>query len=267
MRGSSAKSLEVVLDAVNAAPGAKAAAIGAELFSVVEVLDREVALRRVLTDPSTEAQGKRGLVDEVFGESVSTETAELLRTAAEGRWAAARDLTDGLEIAGVHAWARAAEEEGGTAALEDELFAAGRIVHDEAELRSVIADRAAPFAGKAALLADLFGEKLSAPSLAVLTQAAAARTGSFEKVVESFTELIAARSGRLVAVARVAYQLSDAEVERLTAALAAKYGSPVQLNLVVDPSVIGGISVSVGAEVVDATMSTRLESARRLIAG
>jgi len=71
----------------------------------------------------------------------------------------------------------------------------------------------------------------------------------------------------LLAEVRVAYELSDSEQTRLAQALGKKYGRDVHLNIVVDPSVVGGIAVSVGDEVVDGTMSTRLEVARRRLAG
>ncbi|MDQ3166780.1 MAG: F0F1 ATP synthase subunit delta, partial [Actinomycetota bacterium] len=45
------------------------------------------------------------------------------------------------------------------------------------------------------------------------------------------------------------------------------YGQPVHLNVLVDPAVLGGLSVEVGDEIIDATMSGRLEDARRRIAG
>lgn len=268
MRGSSAKSLDAVLAVVSGVSGVKkAAALGSELLTAVAVLDREVALRRVLTDPSTESSGKQSLVEQVFGSTVGADTLAVLKAAVEGRWAAGRDLTDGLEIAGVNAWAQAAAASKKGDKLDTELFAASQIVHDNSELRAVISDRAVPLAGKAELLKSIFAGKVGEATLAVLTQAAAARSGSFEKVIDQFARQIANREGQIVAVARVAYELSEAEITRLASGLTAKYGRPVQLNIVVDPDVVGGIAVSVGDEVVDATMSTRLESARRLIAG
>lgn len=268
MRGSSAKSLDAVLAVVSGVSGVKKAAVlGSELLTVVAVLDREVALRRLLTDPSTEPAGKQSLVENVFGASVGTDALTVLKTAVGGRWAAGRDLTDGLEIAGINAWAQAAAASTKGDKLESELFAASQVIHDNSELRAVISDRGVATAAKAELLDSIFAKKVGNPSLAILKQAAAARSASFEKVIAQFTRQIADREGQIVAVARVAYELSEEEINRLASGLTAKYGRSVQLNVVVDPSVVGGIAVSVGDEVVDATMSTRLESARRLIAG
>ncbi|MBC9226677.1 F0F1 ATP synthase subunit delta [Aeromicrobium sp. 636] len=267
MRGSSAKSLDATLSAVSAVPGSSAAQVGAELFGVVAALDGAIAARRLLSDPSIETEGKRSLVAGIFGGKVGADTVSVLEAAVAGRWAAGRDLTDGLEIAGVAAYTRSADAAGQGDVLENELFEAGQVIHGSAELRQVISDRSVPVGAKTTLLRDVFGGKVSSATLALLTQAAVARTGSFERVLDIFSRQVAAREDRLVAVARVAYELDDAERDRLTAALSRRYGRSIQLNTVVDPSVIGGIAVSVGDEVVDATMSTRLEAARRRIAG
>ena len=58
-----------------------------------------------------------------------------------------------------------------------------------------------------------------------------------------------------------------AELERLASALSAKYGRPVHLNTIVDPTIIGGIKVSIGDDVIDGTIAGRLEDARRQLAG
>jgi len=266
MRGISAKSLDEVLTAVAAVktgPGE----LGAELFNVVATLDREPALRRVLTDPSTEAEAKAGLAKQVFGSAVSADAVTVVQTAVSGRWASGRDLTDGLETAGVTALVAAADAAGELDALETELFEVGRFVRSDAELRQVVSDRGLPAAAKADLLGTLLSGKVSATTVALAAQAAAARTGSFEKVLAAFGVTAAARRSRLLAEVRVAAELGEAEQNRLAAALGKKYGRDVHLNIVIDPSIVGGIAVSVGDEVVDGSMSTRLEVARRRLAG
>src|SRR5690606_8648756 len=107
----------------------------------VEALDGAVAARRLLTDPSIEAEGKRELATGIFGDKVGQATASVLAAAAGGRWGGGRDLTDGLEIAGVAAYTRSADAAGQGDALENELFEAGRIIHDSAELRQVVSDK------------------------------------------------------------------------------------------------------------------------------
>lgn len=266
MRGTSALSLGNLLEELAQTSGASART-GGELFGAAAVIDQSPPLRRVLTDPSTEADAKRGLVASLFGDSLGSQALALLEDAVASRWAASRDFTDALEIAGVESWAAAAQDSGQLDTLEDELFAVTESIVVEEELRRTIGDRAVAPNAKASLLADIYSGKISEPALAIITQAAASRSGSFERVVERFAQQVAKRRGRLVAEVTVAYQLDESEKQRLTAALKKKYGSDIQLNLVVDSSVVGGIAVSIGDEVVDATMSTRLEAARRLLAG
>ncbi|OUZ11260.1 F0F1 ATP synthase subunit delta [Aeromicrobium sp. PE09-221] len=266
MRGTSAKSRDEVLDAVDAAQG-DVAELGTQLLAAVDVLDANPALRRVLTDPSTDTDAKQDLAASVFGGTFSADTVAVLRTAVGGRWAAGRDLADGLEQAGIAAYVRSAQDAGEGQRFETDLFEAGQVVLGDVELRRAVSDKSAPVAARKQLLADVLGGKVVPTALAVLQQATVARTGSFEKVLEGFNVLVAQRRGRLAATVRVAYDLEDAERERLASVLERKYGTAVQLNVIVDPAVVGGIAVTVGDEVVDATMSTRLESARRALAG
>ncbi|MGA8988278.1 F0F1 ATP synthase subunit delta [Aeromicrobium sp.] len=266
MRGISAKSLVEVLAAVDAA-SSSASDLGAELFGAVSTLDGAPALRRVLTDPSTEASAKVGLVNQVFGSKVGADTLSVLDAAVGGRWASMRDLTDALETAGVAAEVAAADAVGDLDALETELFEVERLIRSDADLRQIVSDRGVPAEAKGSLLATLLEGKVTGATLALATQAAAARTGSFEKVLSSFGDTVAARRSRLLAEVRVAHELGDVEKTRLAKALANKYGRDVHLNIIVDPTVVGGIAVSIGDEVIDGTMSTRLEVARRRLAG
>lgn len=266
MRGVSASSLAEVIATVESVAGS-GVEVSSQLFAAVSAIDGAPALRRVLTDPSTDASAKQALVRDVFGSAFGSDAVRVLETATAGRWASPRDFTDGVETAGVTAQVIAADAAGELDALETELFEIGRTVHSDDDLRGVIADRTVPADAKASLLTSLFGGKVSDSSLALAVQAAVARRGSFERTLTEFGDTAAARRDRLLAEVRVAYELGESEKQRLAAALSAKYGRDVHLNIVVDPSVVGGIAVSVGDELVDGTMSTRLETARRQLAG
>ena len=263
LRGASARSLATTLEAVDGLTGGQAE-VGRELFGVVSVLDGAPALRRVLTDPSTESAAKEQLAASVLGGKVADATLSVVKAAVAGRWSAGRDLTDALETAGV---AALVVSDGDASTLETELFELGQVVASDDELRAIVNDRTVPADRKATLLASIFEGKVGGSTLVLAQQAAAGRTGSFEKVLGAFGDLIASRRDRILAHVRVAYEIDADEKQRLAAALSAKYSRDVHLNIVVDPSVVGGISVSVGSDVVDGTMSTRLEAARRQLAG
>ena len=85
--------------------------------------------------------------------------------------------------------------------------------------------------------------------------------------VEEYQRIAAAHRNRLVATVRVASALSDQDAQRLSGVLARQYDRPVHLNVVVDPEVIGGIRVEIGDDIIDGTVSSRLDEARRRLAG
>jgi F-type H+-transporting ATPase subunit delta len=68
-------------------------------------------------------------------------------------------------------------------------------------------------------------------------------------------------------VVRVATELSAAQRQRLLDALTAAYGRGVHMNLVHDPTVVGGVSVQIGDELIDGTAASRLAEVRRRLAG
>ena len=79
--------------------------------------------------------------------------------------------------------------------------------------------------------------------------------------------LVADQRGRTVATAFAATALDDAQLSRLGAALSQRYGVDVTVNLVVDPAVVGGVRIEIGDDVIDATVSSRLNDLRQRLAG
>jgi len=266
MRGVSGGSLAEVLDAVERSTGTLGT-VGDELFAVAAVLDSTPSVRRVLTDPASEPDARSGLAAAVLGEKIDVATLGIVDVAVQRRWSSGRDLADAMELAGLVAHVAAADQDGTLDALEDELFQAQRVVDDAPELRGGLADRTIAVEHKRTLIETIFGGKVSAGTLALLKQAAATRTGSFDAVLRRFADQVAARRQRLLAEVRSAYELEDAERTRLAEALSASYGQEVQLNVVVDPGIVGGLQISIGDEVIDGTISGRLEDARRQLAG
>ena len=269
MRGASAKSQQEAVAAVEDALGhqADAASLGDELFGVVDLLDVEPSLRRILTDPAATQDAKAELVRLLFADKVSDPTAAVLTAAASGRWSRGRDLADALELAGATALLVGAESQGQLDEVEDELFRFGRVAHGNSELRGVLSDPAIPRERRRALAGALLEGRSTPWTVSLVSQALVARRRSFEATLTEFGEVAAQRRAQLVASVRAPYELDPQERQRLADALERTYGQPVHLNVLVDPAVLGGLSVEVGDEIIDATMSGRLEDARRRIAG
>ena len=103
-------------------------ALGADLLAVTGVLDREVGLRRTLTDPATDGQRKADLATALLSGKVGAETLYLVAGMVRSRWATSRDLVDGVEQLASLAQIIGADRAGALDEVEDELFRFGRIV-------------------------------------------------------------------------------------------------------------------------------------------
>jgi F-type H+-transporting ATPase subunit delta len=273
LRGTSRASLAEVKERLAEAVGdassrERIATVGDELFAVVHLLDHEHGLRRALADPAKPADEKAAVVTALLAGKVSPATVELTAAAVRLRWSSPRDLVDALEQLAVSALVADAEAAGKLDDLEDELFRFGRVVAAEPSLRAALSDPAASPERKRDLLATLLGGKVTQQALRLTSEAAQHPRGrSLEKNLDEYARLAAERRQRLVAVVRTATRLSDEQRRRLAAALAAAYGHEVHLNVVLDPGVVGGLSVQVGDEVIDGTVATRLAAVRRRLAG
>jgi F-type H+-transporting ATPase subunit delta len=241
--------------------------IGDELFAVVRLLDAEHGLRRALADATKLPAEKSAVVRRLLHERVSGASEDLVADAAAARWATAGDFADALEQLAMEALALAAQYGGTLDDLEDDLFRFGRVVSGQPGLRGALIGSAGS-AAKASLLADLLSAKVSGPSLSLVTQALTHPRGRSPQAVLDLAAGIAAhRREQLVAVVRVATELSAAQRQRLLTALTEAYGKGIHLNLLHDPEVVGGVSVQIGNELIDGTAASRLAAVRRKLAG
>lgn len=235
-----------------------------ELFSVVGLLDGNAVVRRAFADPSREGQAKRALATNLLGGRLAPATVELVSAVVAQRWSHERDLTDALEQLAIEVRLASAEAGGRADEVESQLFRFERTVAATPELRDALANPALPTERKAALVDRLLSGKVAEETRALAVQAAANPRGRhLGDAIEAVLATAAQRRDQLTAVATVAVPLSDEQQERLRAALSRHYDRPILLQSVVDPSVVGGIRVQVGDEVVDGTITRRLDEARR----
>ncbi|MFF4169093.1 F0F1 ATP synthase subunit delta [Streptomyces sp. NPDC001744] len=271
MNGASREALAAAresLDALTDNTSADATKLADELASVTALFDREVSLRRVLTDPAQPGEAKAELAQRLLRGQVGGEAVDLVSGMVRSRWSGSRDLVDATEELANTADLTAAQKAGTLDDVEDELFRFGRIVSSSTELRSALTDKAATASAKGALLRSLLGGKAHATTERLVVRLVTQPRGrSLEAGLESLSKLAAARRDRMVAVVTSAVPLSDGQKQRLGAVLAKLYGRAMHLNLDVDPAVLGGITVRVGDEVINGTIAERLDEATRRLAG
>jgi F-type H+-transporting ATPase subunit delta len=269
MRGASRASYAELRERLAAVlPGAPIAAqVGDELFAVTRLLDSEHGLRRALSDSTKPAEEKSALITRLLRGRVAQTTTDLVAEAAAASWATSSDLADAIEQLAIEALALATQFDGTLDDLEDDLFRFGRVVSGQPPLRYALTGPAGE-AAKQGLLQDLLATKVSAPSLSLITQLLTHPRGRSPQAALDLAASIAAhRREQLIAVVRVATELTPAQRERLARLLAAQHGTGIHLNVVHDPTVIGGMSVQIGDELIDGTAASRLAEVRRRLAG
>jgi F-type H+-transporting ATPase subunit delta len=271
MQGSSRASLAAgreQLDAMASARGAEPMELADDLFAVAALLDSSATLRRALTDPGRDGEARADVLRGLLAGKVSQDSVRLTGSLVAARWSQAGDLGDTCELLAIDAVVIAAEQDGDLESLEDELFRFERTVDGNRDLRDALTDRRGTSAAKADLVSTLLQGKATAATVRLARQALLAPRGRrLTASLELYLAEAAARREQAVAHATVAVPLSAAQHDRLVKALAAMFERPVQLNVDVDPSIVGGIRVEVGDEIVDGSVLGRLDEARRRLAG
>jgi F-type H+-transporting ATPase subunit delta len=159
-----------------------------------------------------------------------------------------------------------ARAEGRLEDVEDEVFRFARAFESSDELRMALSDASLPAERRVAVVEDLLGAKALRVSVAlVVLVVAAGRAGELPEIVDRFVELAAAEHRRAVAEVRSAVALTPEQTERLREALNRATGKDVELKVVVDPSVLGGVVARVGDVVIDGSVRRRLEQLKEQI--
>jgi F-type H+-transporting ATPase subunit delta len=266
MQGSSRAAFAAGHDAFAAAlgSGADGSALAEDLFGATGALDSSASLRRALVDPSRDATAKRALVQSLFGSRISAAAASVLNALVSHHWADDQDLGDATETLAVEALVASAEAGGRLDALEDDLFRFGRLVAADQGLREALSARGGDESVKAALVEALLSGKASTETIRLARQAAVSPRGRrFGQALDSYLAVAAIRRQQLTATVTAAVALDEVQAQRLERALSRIYTRAVQVNVVLDPGVVGGIRVQVGDEVVDGTILRRLQEAER----
>ena len=240
-------------------------ALADDLTSVARLLIAESALKKHLAEPTDAAAAKVALVDKLLTGKIGEPALKLVRTAASQRWSTEANLVDGIEHTARIALLQRASVAGEVDEVEDQLFRFGRVLDAEPRLTTLLSDYTTDAAGRIALLDKVVGSGSSAngTAAALLKQTIGLLRGErADEAVIDLAELAVARRGEVVAHVSAAADLTDAQRDRLATVLTRIYGHPVAVQLNVDPELLGGLSITVGDEVIDGSIASRLAAAQ-----
>ncbi len=257
-----------VLEVAEPLDSAGLAELGTQLDAVSDLLLNQVGLRRTLSEGTISSDRRAGIAARLFSAKIGDPARAAVEFAVRQPWSSARDLQEALRRVSRTAMFLQAERSGELDDVEDQLFRFARIVEGAPELSVILDDPTADPELRSRLVDDLLRTRAH-PLVTDLVDALARDTGgrSFSHGVRELVDQAAERRDKLVAIVKSAVALSPEQTARLTGSLGRIYGRQVSVHVEVDPKVIGGMRVQVGDEIIDGSVSAKLEALHRRLAG
>lgn len=161
-----------------------------------------------------------------------------------------------------------AEAEGELDPTLEHLYAFAKTLEREGKLRQALVDPGLPLENKRALIHDVLGARANPNAVnAIALVVEQGRARDLGAIAEAAAALAAERRQHVLAEVRSAVPLDEERRARVADALAKATGRQVEIKVVVDPTVVGGVVARVGDEVFDGSVRSRLEGAREHLAG
>ena len=159
-----------------------------------------------------------------------------------------------------------ARTEGPLSEVEDELFRIAQVIKGNDELRDQLAAPHIPVALRQQVVFDLLdGKAQPATTNLVSLVVGNGRVRELPAIVDALVAMTAREANKEVAEVRSAIALTDDQKARLAEALGQATGKQVEVKVIVDPSIKGGLVAQVGDTVIDGSVRRRLEQLRNAL--
>lgn len=163
---------------------------------------------------------------------------------------------------------RVVQAEGDLELVEDELYRFGKVLESNHELKQALSDQSIDRAQRAKILDELLADKVSVHTLGLLSFVVDQGRGrQLPQILEQTSSLAAEARQAVVAEVRTAVELDDSQQEELARALSKATGKKVEVKVILDPSVIGGVVAKVGDTVIDGSIKRRLDQLKEQVRG
>ena len=158
-----------------------------------------------------------------------------------------------------------ASAQGAVDEVADELFRFARVLEANDEFRNALSDPHLPAARRQQIVEDVLSGKATDTTTALVSMVVATgRARELGRIIDAFVAMSAHAGDKEVAEVRSAIDLTEDQRTRLAAALAKATGKAVEVKVIVDPTVLGGVVAQVGDTVIDGTVRHRLEQLREV---
>jgi len=268
-----------------------------ELVQVEDLLAREGRLTAVLTDSAVPVPARRGVVEDLLAGRIHPDTLRLvIRALIDGRgdqftngvhevYEVARVFVEMPEEAGLEQQVRGRRAVRDLIAgyasavfetvpdlsdlerVEDELFRFARIVEANPDLRATLSNPARTAAARKAVVSELLDGRVHGATVRLARAALDGRIRDLVQMLDWLVERAAEARGWRVARVHAAREIDGAERDGLDGALRRLTGVPVELQVTLEPELLGGVVVEIGDLLVDASVRHRLEQIEEHLLG
>jgi len=264
--------------------------IADDVNAVAHLVSRTNVLAVTLTDFGVPLAARRGVLEELLRERVHPDALRLVLRAVEAERAdefptvlhelyelvrhmhelGPRELAAEEPIAGRTGWRQYASgyatavfedipDTAGIEEVEDELFRFSRIVGSTPALAHALSDASDPVERRCQLIDELLAGKAHPATVRLAHVVVLGHVRDTASALDWLAEQAARARGWRVARVRSAMPVAVDEQEQLTTALHQLTHQPVELQITLDPELLGGAVVEIGDLLVDASAEHRLQ--------
>lgn len=156
-----------------------------------------------------------------------------------------------------------AAAEGSSGEVEEELFRIAEAARENEQLLAALGDRHLPIERRQGVVEDLLGSRASSTTTALVSMIVATGRGAdIPAIVDEALARGAAGRNKTLARVRSAIELDDDQKSRLAEALEARTGNEVEIRVIIDESVMGGLVTEIGDHVIDGSVRRRVSQLR-----
>lgn len=250
------------------------------VFAICDALKSSFQLRKMCVATSFELDARQEFCRSLFNgkalpgayaaftdgnDQISGKAVELLASALKYGWGSGSQLIKALEYQGARALLRCELLSQNLDNVREDIYRFGRVIVTDAQLRAAIENKLVDLGIRKNLVGNLVEGKVQAVSKILLDRALVSNDSSYVAKLQQYLDLASDLRGRKLAKVFTATEMSVEQLDRLRVELSRIYGANVDLEPIVDPSVMGGVEVHVDGEMINGTIRGRLAEAQRLL--
>ncbi len=172
-------------------------------------------------------------------------------------------ITSGTTHSYVSAITEVAEAEGNLERVADELYRFSTALAESRNLYEALSDFSIPVFRRQQIIMDLLEKKADRLTIGLISMiVSVGRIKDLDDIAEELADKVAKRKNREIAFVRTAVELNDQQKENLRNALMQATDKELELKVIVDPNLLGGVVATIGDTIIDGSVKSRLSKLR-----